>query len=45
MPMPSLAKSVGANPIRLKEFLIDLETKGLVKITDDFSPVVEIVNL
>ncbi|MFW9930831.1 MAG: hypothetical protein ACFFD1_15690 [Candidatus Thorarchaeota archaeon] len=45
MPMSSLAKSVGANPMRLKEFLIELQQKGLVRITDDVSPVVEIINV
>lgn len=45
MPMPSLAKSVGANPLRLREFLKDLELKGLVTISEDKPPVVEIVNL
>ncbi|OLS18446.1 MAG: hypothetical protein HeimC3_49160 [Candidatus Heimdallarchaeota archaeon LC_3] len=44
MPMSSLAKSVGANPLRLKEFISELETKGLVTISDDNPPIVEIVN-
>jgi hypothetical protein len=45
MPMPSLAKSVGANPLKLRDFLADLELKGLVKVSEDKPPIVEIVNL
>ncbi|MHA2364903.1 MAG: hypothetical protein ACXAC7_13185 [Candidatus Hodarchaeales archaeon] len=45
MPLPTLAKSVGAHPIKLRQMLEEIVEKGLLSISNDNPPVVAIVDV
>ncbi|MFX0050034.1 MAG: hypothetical protein ACFE8U_01955, partial [Candidatus Hermodarchaeota archaeon] len=40
LDLPTMAMSVGAHPLKLRQMLEDLVTKGLISISSDDPPVV-----
>ena len=43
MPLPTLAKAVGAHPIKLRQMLEDVMNVGLIKISNDDPPIIEVI--
>ena len=43
LDLPTLAMSVGAHPLKIKQMMEDLVTKGLITISSDDPPIIQTV--
>ena len=45
MPLPTLAKAVGAHPLKLRQMLEDVVNVGLIRISNDDPPIIEVAEI